>query len=493
MDIILCILPKLEPIAPTVGPAVLKSHCQAAGFTCQLRDLNIELYRYVSEEDREAWTTDDKIFVNEVRWRHFYENKCKDLFERWAEQLVAARPRWIGLSVFSVYSKLAAIELIKLIKGLNPDQKMVVGGAGVYKDIDTWPRIGVDHWIVGDAEESIVKLLQGKLDDPGINNRTPNQVADLDSVLLPDYDDINQDLYENRHFRTTYITSSRGCIRDCTFCDVATMWPKFRFRSSEHVVNEIISSRQRYGFQDFYFTDSLINGGLKNFRQLCNSLARYREETGDVDFECGGQFICRNRSQFTPDDFDLMRAAGFEWVAIGIESASESVRDHMRKGFTNEDMLYTFEQCKRVGLRMTLLFIVGYPTETRADFEETLDLIRSLADQGYFEGPKPIVSKVNFFDQVLFPMTPIYDMHASLGVVDAASPRWKLGNNNNLRVRIVRMAQAYQTLERYAGGQTHWITKNITRNLKNTYRDLTGLDLPEDIMSYDERLEYDSN
>lgn len=492
MDIIICILPKIDPIAPTVGPAVLKSHCQAAGFTCQLRDLNIELYRYLPESDRKIWTTDDGVFFDESKWKEFYDTKCRVLFEKWAKQLVEAGAGWIGLSVFSSYSKLSAIELIKLIKSMDPNQKVVVGGAGAYKEIDVWPLIGVDHWIIGDAEESIVKLLEGKLDDPGINNRIPNQVEDLDLVLLPDYDDIDFSLYENRHFTTTYITSSRGCIRDCTFCDVATMWPKYRFRSSKHVVNEILSSRKRYGFQDFYFTDSLINGGLKNFRQLCQDLAKYRRETGDTDFECGGQFICRNRSQFTPEDFDLMKSAGFEWVALGIESASESIRDHMRKGFTNEDMLYTFEQCKRVGIHMTLLFIVGYPTETKENFDETLDLIRKLADQGYFEGPKPIVSKVNFFDQILFPKTPIYDMHASLGIANHHRKGWSLGNNN-LRVRIVRMMQAYQTLDKHAKGETHWITKNIVEMLQRTYLELTGRRLPDDMLCYDERLEYDSN
>ena len=33
IDIAICILPKIQPESPTVGPAVLKSHCEAAGFS----------------------------------------------------------------------------------------------------------------------------------------------------------------------------------------------------------------------------------------------------------------------------------------------------------------------------------------------------------------------------------------------------------------------------------------------------------------------------
>lgn len=491
MDIVICILPKIEPIAPTVGPAILKSHCHAAGFSCQIRDLNIELYRYLSEEDRMVWKENDKVFVDEQQWRTFYDNKCSTLFEQWAEQLLLIKPKWIGISVLSNYSKLAAVELIRLIKLYAPEQNVVVGGAATYRNIESWKSVGADAWIVGDAEESIVALLKGDMDHPGINNNTTNQLDDLDSVLVPNYDDIDFSLYEQSHYSTAYVTASRGCVRDCTFCDVATMWPRYRFRSSDNVVKEIINNRQRYGIRDFYFTDSLINGGVKNFRNLCRSLIEYRRNSGDTDWICGSQFICRSRTQFTPDDYDLMKEAGFDWVAIGVESASESVRNHMRKGFNNDDMLYTFDQCKRVGINMTLMFIVGYPTESLEDFRETLDLIRWLADNGYFKQPRPAISTVNFFEQTLFPSTPLYAMHESIGIKNHQAAGWHIPGNN-FKVRIIRLMQAYQTLENYAGGKGHWMTIRIRNVLADVYRDLTGRELPNDILSYDERLEYDN-
>ena len=45
MDILFAIIPKIEPFAPTTGPALLKSHCEAAGLTAIVRDYNIDLYK----------------------------------------------------------------------------------------------------------------------------------------------------------------------------------------------------------------------------------------------------------------------------------------------------------------------------------------------------------------------------------------------------------------------------------------------------------------
>jgi radical SAM superfamily enzyme YgiQ (UPF0313 family) len=46
----------------------------------------------------------------------------------------------------------------------------------------------------------------------------------------------------------------------------------------------------------------------------------------------------------------------------------------MKKGYTEEDMQYTMEQLDRVGVKVRLLMVVGYITETEEDFQQTMDL-----------------------------------------------------------------------------------------------------------------------
>ena len=47
LDIILCVMPMVEPDAPTAGVGVLKSHLQKEGFSSEVLDLNIWLFNWV--------------------------------------------------------------------------------------------------------------------------------------------------------------------------------------------------------------------------------------------------------------------------------------------------------------------------------------------------------------------------------------------------------------------------------------------------------------
>ena len=57
----------------------------------------------------------------------------------------------------------------------------------------------------------------------------------------------------------------------------------------------------------------------------------------------------------------------------------------MKKYFTNEDLYYTLEQCDKNNIKISMLMMVGYPTETEDDFLETYNFftkIKPLSDKG---------------------------------------------------------------------------------------------------------------
>jgi radical SAM superfamily enzyme YgiQ (UPF0313 family) len=70
-----------------------------------------------------------------------------------------------------------------------------------------------------------------------------------------------------------------------------------------------------------------------------------------------------------------MARAGAETMVIGVETGSDRVRTHMNKGFNNEDLNYNMEQYSKHKMQVYLLLIVGFPTETEQDFQETLDML----------------------------------------------------------------------------------------------------------------------
>ena len=242
LDCLLLIIPKLDPMGPTVGPSSLKSCLQANGFSAKVKDYNIELYNGIYKTHNDLWFGEDETFYVKEMYLELYNNVLKPYIDRWAVECVNENADWIGISVFTQRSVYVAVDLINEIRRLNPDQKIVAGGAGLdYDDTESVHMLSiVNKLIFGDGEDAIVSLLKGeeiKYD----TSRTYLQIDKLDDIPFPDYSDLNWSEYSKSGLEPMiYVTGSRGCVRDCTFCDVAYYWPKYKFRSGKSITDEMI-------------------------------------------------------------------------------------------------------------------------------------------------------------------------------------------------------------------------------------------------------------
>lgn len=390
LDIVLCIIPKLEPDAPTAGPAVLKSRIKAAGFTCEVMDLNIKLYNALREKglhDRHFFEDDALFAANDdyetsPEFEDFYRDH-QDVFMSWIDDLRTRAPRWIGLSLLSYLSRACAVRLSQLIREHIPDARIVWGGADAQDQVFKLKDRGlIDHWIRGDGEVSIVSLLQGDADARGVDSVDTNQILDLETDIIPDYDDIDWSEYpEINWHKPIYVTGSKGCVKSCSFCNVYQTWPKFVYRSGSNIADELLALRQAYGRRTFLFTDSLVNGSMKAFREMMERLRDARSSGKDLSWS--GQWIIRPKSQSPESDYAMMKASGCKWLDIGLEHFSEDVRYHMGKRISDEDMWWCLDMLQKYEIGHSLLMIVGYPTETEDDHTITMDTIRRLFDEGY--------------------------------------------------------------------------------------------------------------
>lgn len=390
MDIVLCIIPKLEPDAPTAGPAVLKSRIKAAGFSCEIIDLNIRLYnallergmhdRYFFENDALFSASDD--YELSIEFEEFYQQH-QEVFMEWISLLKAKAPRWVGLSLLSYLSRAVAVRLSELIRQHMPGTSIVWGGADAQDQVFKLRDRGlIDHWIRGDGELSIVALLEDRMSARGIDSLDTNQINDLESGIIPDYDDIDWSQYpEINWHKPIYVTGSKGCVKSCSFCNVYQTWPKFVYRSGDDIADELLALREAYGRHTFLFTDSLVNGSMRAFRQLMKRLRTARMEGTDLSWS--GQWIIRPKSQSPESDYADMRDSGCKWLDIGLEHFSEDVRYHMGKRISDEDMWWCLDMLQKYEIGHSLLMIVGYPTETEDDHAITLDTIRRLFELGY--------------------------------------------------------------------------------------------------------------
>ena len=406
LDMLVVSLPVLDLQYPPSSPAVIKACVNAAGYSAKTVDLNI-LLRDMCGSDRFSQVQHNfenigpELSDSKDPIRAIFDGDY-DLIKQWLDKsiniILEHDPRWLGISVFSYKSHKACLLLCAEIKRRHIDIKIVLGGRGAssfalgpdhneFKNrienfFGTYPKkcFGdtlieyklVDAVIHGDGEKVIIDLLEGTT-GPNISGDI-NQL-NLEKLPFVDFDDYNLSAYDYINELTLPITGSKGCVRQCTFCDIPVLWPKFKFRSGEHIAQEMIHLYNRYGVKKFYMTDSLVNGSLKAFNDFITRLAEHNKQHPDSAIKWVGQYITRSRSNNLNDQYyDSIKASGGEGLTIGVESGSDAVRAHMKKQFTTEDIDHELGEFDRRGIVCVLLFFSCYPTETWQDFLDTVDM-----------------------------------------------------------------------------------------------------------------------
>jgi len=386
-------LPRYDTIAPSSAMGILAGLCENHDWDYDIVDISYEIKSRLTVDENfeiDNWLT---FIIPEIKPET--EQKLLDIWRSLVVD-VANDYNLVCASIFTYWTlPIARLFLTDYQENIAATTPIVTGGNGTlsafpdtkqrFYDWATENKI-VDYVIVGEAETPFTELLKGNTTGPGINNENFIQEENLDRFPLPSYKKFNMSNYSGT---TLYVTGSRGCVRRCTFCDIQNMWPKFRFRSAESLVQEIVKHYYETGIERYEFTDSLINGSTSNFYKFNSLLAEEKAKNNDLkNINYVGQAIVRPKNQMPEYHYEAMYHAGCRQVTIGIESFSESVRDHMLKKFSNEDIMYHAQQCSYWGIRNVWLMIVGYPTETIEDHMDNmrgLETYKKYAQQGIIE------------------------------------------------------------------------------------------------------------
>ena len=65
-------------------------------------------------------------------------------------------------------------------------------------------------------------------------------------------------------------------------------------------------------------------------------------------------------------------------LVFGIESGSQRILDSIKKGTTPEQARKSIQYCQEVGIKTKAYYMFGFPTETLAEMNQTLDLAKEL-------------------------------------------------------------------------------------------------------------------
>jgi len=174
---------------------------------------------------------------------------------------------------------------------------------------------------------------------------------------------------------STFVTITYGCNNFCSYCIVPYVRGRERSRSPEHIVAEC---------------RELAKQGFKEITLLGQNVNSYRY--GDVDFpellrlvnEVEGisriRFMTSHPKDLSPRLVDAMAALDkvCNHIHLPVQSGSNAILSAMNRKYTREKYFALVDAIREKvpGVELTSDFIVGFPGETEADFEDTLDLAR---------------------------------------------------------------------------------------------------------------------
>lgn len=454
----------LQLSRPPPGLAFMAGVCEKVKVDYVAYDLNFHFLKY---SGKEIW---NKVFLH-INTGHELTSLPTELLsqvdlylEHVVQTIVESQADCVAMSLFSYIQQGWTERFLQKLR-LKSSIITIAGGSGVSVASPTADDDKIifgqqcanndllDYYVLGEGDFVFEQFLLGNHDNLGINARhsLPSwqpQLDNLDICAVPSYSKIDfsgYDVGENGRTRLS-VTASRGCVRRCTFCDVGHIWKKYRYRSGDNVAQEILKHYQDTGSTDFWFSDSLINGSLTQFTELMTNFSNFRSSVpGMSDLSYTGQFIIRPKGSHPEKMFKLMGDSGCSQLLIGIESGSESVREHMGKKFSDADIQWHFEMCEKYKIKNWLLMIVGYPTETEEDFEKTKEML--IKNQRYILNHT--ILGVNLVAMMaILPNTPIESMSNELGIhhidgLQGAYINWVADSNPDLTLtrRYQRFAE----------------------------------------------------
>lgn len=266
----------------------------------------------------------------------------------------------------------------------------------------------VDGMIVGEPEDGILQLaLLPSLADlpqvPSLTSRhdgtvTPHRAHGSYAAFLtmpyPAWDLVSLKDYALPLVDKPYliVETSRGCPYTCDFC-VAPIHQghKFRERSPKALVDEIERGYRDHGVEFFYLWGDTVTLNVKSFSAFCDELIARQ-----LPIQWFGNARADNLTD--PAFVHRLKRAGCWMLALGVESESDEVRKDMVKRLERDKIQIAFRNMRDAGVKSFAFFIFGYPGETPATMDHTIDYAISLEPDF-----------ANFYPAVPYPGTALYD------------------------------------------------------------------------------------
>jgi len=325
-------------------------------------------------------------------------------FDEIKEEIKKIEPAYVGISALFSFQKENYHKLARVIKNLSEKITVIIGGAhATAAPGELLADNNIDYVVLGEGEITFSNLLNNLIENKNISNISGiafrdkqnsiiinpiKQYPDVNRLPLPAWHLFNIEKYfetgqrhgikKSTEFRSLPILTSRGCPFNCSFCSAYQLFgKKYRFRSSESVLEEIDILLDRYHAEDLYLNDDQF---------LCDKDRAIKILDGIIERNYGITFDAPNGLSPWMLDEDIVRKlkkAGFGYAHIAIESGNQWVLNNIIKKPVRLDQIpQKVELLKKYGLEVSAAIVLGNISkkhiETISQMQDTFDFVRNL-------------------------------------------------------------------------------------------------------------------
>ncbi|WP_308042507.1 B12-binding domain-containing radical SAM protein [Micromonospora sp. PLK6-60] len=345
-------------------------------------------------------------------------------------------PRWVGFNLLAPTYELSA----RIAAGIDPAIQVMVGG----HQAKAMPQVVIEDerfrrleaLVVGEAESRVVELLRDRghrsrlpgvmWRDPILKTPVTGGVPGSMGHLAPD---INALPFVDRRFFAAdpyqpadgpleaAMVGARGCPYDCSFCGAAVSANPdvtIRTRDPLNIVAEMDQLHAHLGVTAFRFVDDLFLG-YERFIRRCMAAFTEADVGSRYVWDATGRINVLARA----DDalLETLAINGCREVALGIESGSERVLTHIGKRIHPDLTRQVVRRLTEVGIGVKGYFILGLPTETRAELDATVRHVHELWE---LTDDAPGRFRASVFEFRPYPGTPEWNRLLATGRYDPA-------------------------------------------------------------------------
>ena len=194
-----------------------------------------------------------------------------------------------------------------------------------------------------------------------------------------------------------------GCPFHCSFCCIQAPFKSgenviglkstvnsYRFWSPKRVIEEIDLLVNKYGVRNIKIADEMFVLNNRHISGICDGIV---ERGYDLNM------WAYTRVDTVKDGMiEKLKKAGVNWLAFGIEAASERVRDDVQKGFDLEDVADVIQKVQSEDINVIGNYIFGLPEDDHETMKATLDMALTLNCEF-----------ANFYSAMAYPGSSLYN------------------------------------------------------------------------------------